>query len=78
MKYYHGSERRFSEFSLNNLGENGTAQGSGVYLTPNEDMAEMYANIKKEQGYLYEVTVDLGKSLSLSKITISDNELSKT
>lgn len=77
MKYYHGSEKRFGEFNLNNLGANGTAQGSGVYLTPNEDMAEMYANIKKEQGYLYEVTVELGNPLSLSEITIKDNELSE-
>ena len=36
---YHGSKKKFEEFSLENQGTNGVAQGFGVYLTPNQEMA---------------------------------------
>lgn len=75
-KFYHGSQELFENFSLEYQNKNGSAQGFGVYLTPNYDMAKMYTNISTEYGYLYEVSVNLEKEFSLEKRTISDKELS--
>lgn len=71
---YHGSKAKFSEFSLDYLGANGTAQGFGVYLTPSKEVAEMYAG---DEGYLYSVSTDLERSLSLTERTITEDELSE-
>ena len=35
IELYHGSDKIFENFSLDNLGKHGTAQGYGVYLTLN-------------------------------------------
>lgn len=68
---------KFDHFSLEYKGLNGTADGFGIYLTPNKDMASMYAEQTKKLGYIYEVTADLEKPLSTDELTITDKELSK-
>lgn len=74
---FHGSMSKFDHFSLDYKGLNGTADGFGIYLTPNKDMASMYAEQTKKLGYIYEVTADLEKPLSTDELTITDKELSK-
>lgn len=74
---YHGSTQKFSEFDLKHLGQNGTAQGAGIYTTPDQDVAAMYAQLTDEPGYIYQVASDLKKPLSLDRMTVSDQELSK-
>lgn len=74
---FHGSMNQFEEFSLDNVGKNGTAQGFGIYLTPNKEMAGMYASKREEQGYLYTVDVELNKSVSLDERTVTEEELSE-
>lgn len=80
MELYHGSQHKFDKFNLENLGENGTAQGFGIYLTPNIDMAGMYAHtntgLEDKTGYLYRVNADLENELSLDDLTISRDKLS--
>lgn len=63
-KLYHGSDNTFNAFSLDYLGKNGTAQGSGVYLASNKDTAKMYGSVQ------YVVNVDLNNSLSLTDLTV--------
>lgn len=75
IQLFHGSGELFDEFSLDYLGKHGTAQGRGIYLTPNPNMAEMYSWKEGELGYLYQVEVALEKELSLDKITVSEEEL---
>lgn len=74
---YHGSTQQFTAFDLNHLGQNGTAQGAGIYTTPDQDVAAMYAQLTDEPGYIYQVASDLKKPLSLERVTVSDQELSK-
>lgn len=80
MELYHGSQNKFDEFNLDNLGANGTAQGFGIYLTPNIDMAGMYAHtnagLEETTGYLYYVKADLENELSLDELTIDRDTLS--
>ena len=76
---YHGSTEKFEQFSLDHLGKNGRAQGLGVYLTPNIDIAAMYTGVSEfedRKGYLYTVFTALENSLSLNEITLSREELS--
>ena len=74
---FHRGMNQFEQFTLDNLGANGTAQGFGIYLTPNKSMASMYANRSNEYGYLYTVDVDLKKLASLEERTITEEELSE-
>lgn len=74
---FHESMNQFEQFNLDNLGANGTAQGFGIYLTPNKGMASMYANRSKEYGYLYTVDVDLKKPASLEERRVTEEELSE-
>ncbi len=74
---YHGSPDKFEEFNLSRLGSHGSAQGAGVYTSDDRSLAEMYAHTEGESGYIYDLEVDLKKSLSLEKLTVSDTELSK-
>ena len=74
---FHGGMNQFEQFTLDNLGANGTAQEFGIYLTPNKSMASMYANRSNEYGYLYTVDVDLKKPASLEERTITEEELSE-
>lgn len=80
IELYHGSDIRFENFSLDNLGKHGTAQGYGVYLTSNTELAKMYSeqsrNNKEQEGYLYTVTVDLENELSLDSVTLTEDEIS--
>lgn len=75
--FYHGSTHKFNQFDINHLGENGTAQGAGIYVTPDKEAASMYAQINDDPGYVYKVSANLKKPLSLDKVTISDQKLSK-
>lgn len=76
-RLFHGSMNHFDEFNLEHEGSNGTAQGFGIYLTPNKEMATMYSSRNNEKGYLYKVNVDLERPLSLDDRTVSSEELSK-
>lgn len=68
---YHGSSRLFDTFSLDFIGENGRAQGVGVYLTPKRMIAQDYA----KNGYLYSVTVTLENELSQTKRTLTLDQI---
>ena len=68
-KLYHGSENTFNAFSLDYLGKNGTAQGSGVYLASNKETAAMYGD------NLYTVTVKIENDLKLDSMTITRAKL---
>lgn len=76
---YHGSPYDFDQFNLDKVGENGTAQGRGIYLSPNKDLADMYASWKSrpKSATLYEVQVKLDKPLSTDKMTVTKEQLSK-
>lgn len=74
---YHGSTQQFTAFDLDHLGQNGTAQGAGIYTTPDQEVAAMYAQLTDEPGYIYQVASDLKNPLSLERVTVSDQELSK-
>ena len=78
-RLFHGSMNKFDEFSLDHKGLNGTANGFGVYLTPNKEMATMYAEqgSNGNNGFVYEVNVELEKPISMNERTITDEELSK-
>lgn len=74
---YHGSMQSFDHFILDFLGQNGRAQGSGVYLSPDKQVAQMYATYHKEKGYVYTVNAQLKKALNTQKRTISPSLLSR-
>lgn len=76
-RLFHGSMSKFDKFSLEHKGLNGTDDGFGVYLTPNKEMASMYAEQTQKVGYIYEVSAELERPLSLDEITVTDKELSK-
>lgn len=73
MKLYHGSKFKFKKFNFKKLGTNGTGQGAGIYLTPKKEIAELYA----DNGFLYSVTVNLQKELSLASKTLENKTLEK-
>lgn len=56
MKLYHGSNRLFKEFKiskeLKNFGEDVLAEGIGIYMTENKNVASSYG------AYIYEIEVD--------------------
>lgn len=74
---YHGSTQQFDQFNLDHWGQNGSAQGIGIYTTPDKELAAMYAHASDIPGYIYQVSADLKRPLSLDSNTISDEELSK-
>lgn len=74
-KLFHGSNNRFDSFILDYSGTNGTAQGIGVYLSPNKDIARIYAQTHRSTGYIYEVNVKLENELSVDVRTISKEQL---
>lgn len=74
---YHGSMRLFDQFSLDYLGENGRAQGTGVYLTTDKHLALMYATKHQQTGYFYMVNAALENALSAEKRTITITMLKK-
>lgn len=76
-RLFHGSMNKFDRFSLEYKGLNGTDDGFGIYLTPNKEMASMYAEQTNKVGYIYEVSANLEKSLSTEELTVTDKELSK-
>ena len=73
---YHGSMNKFSSFSFENLGAQGTGSDFGIYLTSDLEFAEKYANLSDNVGYIYEVKVNLANALSDNKITISHEKIS--
>lgn len=76
-RLFHGSMNKFNRFSLEYKGLNGTDDGFGIYLTPNKEMASMYAEQTKKVGYIYEVSADLENPLSTEELTVTEKELSK-
>ena len=70
---YHGSMSKFDAFSLDHLGKNGTAQGFGIYLSDNKDLASLYAG--EDKGYIYETEVYLENEISLTQRNFSQEEL---
>lgn len=73
---YHGSMALFDDFNLDNIGQNGRAQGIGIYLTPDKEVAEVYSEKNQQPGYLYTVKVNLENSLSLDDLTLTRSDIS--
>ena len=59
MFLYHGTKRKFDKFSLDYVGETGTSEGFGIYLTNSLDIASNYA-----QPYIMAVEVKLENHIS--------------
>ena len=80
---YHGSPEDFTQFSLDYLGANGTAEGYGFYFTDQKSIAEGYSQGREGQrnpentGSLFEVYLDIKKPLSDERVTMSRAEFKK-
>ena len=71
---YHGSLESFTVFDpLLKGGKNGSAEGFGIYLTDDKEVAQPYAN----NGTMYEGYVNITKPATSYKKTISRNDLIK-
>ena len=70
---YHGTDAKFTVFSYEHLGKNGTANGKGFYLADDINVAKSYSDGKN----LIEAYVDIEKPLSIGKTTISENDYIK-
>lgn len=68
---YSGSPNLFTEFDREFIGMNATMEGRGFYFTSNKKIAEGYA----ENGYLYEVFVNVGKNISYEKKTLTKKQI---
>lgn len=70
---YHGTDTKFTVFSYEHLGKNGTANGKGFYLADDINVAKSYSDGKN----LIEAYVDIEKPLSIGKTTMSENDYIK-
>lgn len=68
---YSGSPNLFTKFDRKFIGTNATMEGRGFYFTSNKKIAEGYA----ENGYLYEVFVNVGKNISYDKKTLTKTQI---
>ena len=50
-RWYHGTENEFTEFNFSQGGKNGTADGFGIYLTNDPEVASSYGN-RMIEGYV--------------------------
>ena len=64
---YHGSPQRFNAFDNKCLGLGNDQLGTGFYFFDNAEAAWSYS----EGGWLYKCEIDLGKTLSTEKVTLS-------
>lgn len=74
---YHGSPNKFTQFSYDSIGDNGTSEGIGFYCTDNKTIAKGYACKNANNGYLYTIKFNGKKSLSSDKLTITKAQLKK-
>lgn len=75
---FHGSSQRFTQFSLDFIGKNGTALGYGIYLTTNKSLAKQYADAKdNHNGFLYTVSHHLQNELSSRYLTIAKSTIAR-
>lgn len=74
MLLYHGTNNKFSEFSYDCIGENGTERGVGFYFTDSKDIARMYT---ENNGYIMSADIYYQKPLSSSEITLSYNQIER-
>lgn len=74
---YHGSPNKFTQFSYDSIGDNGTSEGIGFYCTDNRQIAAGYACKDTNNGYLYTIEFNGKKSLSSDKMTITKAQLKK-
>lgn len=70
---YHGSPNDFNVFHFENMGEQGTSEGQGLYFTSNKDIATGYS----KGGKLFEVYLRLNKPYSDKDRTINKSQLQK-
>lgn len=73
IEVYHGSGAKFTEFSYDFIGMQGSAEGQGFYFTDSRIMAEGYS----KNGNLLAGYLDIKKPLSDSEVTISKDEVKK-
>lgn len=71
---YHGTGSKFTEFSYDFIGRQGSAEGRGFYFTDQEEKAIGYQKngVKVMRGYL-----NITKPLSISKLTLKSSEVKK-
>lgn len=71
---FHGSKKSFDHFELQNNPENGTDLGFGVYLTDDQERAELYVG---DEGYVYTIdpTAIDGRELSTEEITLTHDQV---
>lgn len=72
-KLYHGSNNKFNEFDFSYIGKNGTSEGKGFYFTDNLKVADSYA----ENGYIYEVELNLGLGINDKELKIKKSQYKK-
>lgn len=74
---YHGSPSLFDKFDHSKIGSShATSEGYGFYFTDIKQIAHAYASDTKT-GYLYTVNLDIKKSLSPEKLTITRSQLKR-
>jgi len=71
---YHGTKFLFEKFDYSKIGSNGTNEGIGFYFTDKLNIAQIYT---EKNGYIYEIEFKGKKSLSITKKTITRNQLKK-
>lgn len=72
MLVYHGSPNKFDKFSYDKIRTNGTMEGAGFYFTDNKEIAKGYGG---NSGYLYTAKLNINKSLSNEKKTLTIKEV---
>lgn len=49
---FHGTDKEFSVYDLNKIGEGSDLLGKGIYLTQNKEVANFYANLVSKKRYI--------------------------
>ena len=73
MKYYYGADCLLTK-PIFNKGNPSNDYGLGFYLTPDKEMARLWAS-KFEKGYLIEFDVDVSKLKIMQLATINDEDI---
>lgn len=75
MKYFYGADHLLAKPEFNK-GNPSNDYGLGFYLTPDKEMARLWAS-KFEHGYLIEFDVDVSKLKIMQLATINDEDILK-